>query len=499
MFKLRGKRVITPILLSGLLAMSGCGKKVDTIEEYGGQTVEQIENTGVENTGSEEASSETSGGVTGVDEGSLSEKLGGEKLSFKDSVEVQGQFISIDLEYNVPDIDRLPTYRVTPMTSESIKEDDIVNNLFKDTAVPINDGRVLTKAEGDNVELINYIKQIYTLNLLGDGTGGDRCDAWKEDGDFYLHTYEGKYRDKDYQLAISYSSLYQEMYVLLYPKNMPDVGSKPELKEWGFSSLDGNLNLYYHNTMKMFDIHDVMADRPNECKSTDDQLSDMVRQSLRDDFYINLPEGDAGLTFHRNIFDEYFTVNDDKINDDSKCEIVFFDEEMIDDPTFEGAIRHGYVGLLMQGPEDIIFLNKKVYLSSGNTGMVQVDDDGLIGLQFGISYNFEEELSDNAELLNFQTAMEALKKDVSEHLDLSQVDSKGLAFKEIEMLYYPIDSPENPGECTYVPAWAVVASNGQDFGNGYALRCVFVINALDGSFIDIAYPNDIGFSSSTQE
>ena len=132
MFKLRGKRVITPILLSGLLAMSGCGKKVDTIEEYGGQTVEQIENTGVENTGSEEASSETSGGVTGVDEGSLSEKLGGEKLSFKDSVEVQGQFISIDLEYNVPDIDRLPTYRVTPMTSESIKEDDIVNNLNSD-------------------------------------------------------------------------------------------------------------------------------------------------------------------------------------------------------------------------------------------------------------------------------------------------------------------------------------------------------------------------------
>jgi hypothetical protein len=56
-------------------------------------------------------------------------------------------------------------------------------------------------------------------------------------------------------------------------------------------------------------------------------------------------------------------------------------------------------------------------------------------LQFGISYNFEEELSENAELLNFQTAMEALKKDVSDHLDLSQVDSKGLAFKEIEMLY----------------------------------------------------------------
>ena len=43
MFKLRGNRVITPILLSGLLAMSGCGKKVDTIEEYGGQTVEQID------------------------------------------------------------------------------------------------------------------------------------------------------------------------------------------------------------------------------------------------------------------------------------------------------------------------------------------------------------------------------------------------------------------------------------------------------------------------
>ena len=46
MFKIRGKkysRVITPLVLSGVLAISGCSKEIEQIDEYGGEVIETTE------------------------------------------------------------------------------------------------------------------------------------------------------------------------------------------------------------------------------------------------------------------------------------------------------------------------------------------------------------------------------------------------------------------------------------------------------------------------
>lgn len=141
--RVRNIKVLTSLILSGLFVMTGCGKKVEQIEDYGGQTAVESSTTGTDNTVSEEGTSETEGSVTSSSIGTLSEKLGGDKVSFKDSVEVQGQFINIDINYDVPDVEAIPTYKVKPITAENLKEDEIVANLFGDTAVPLD--RELTK------------------------------------------------------------------------------------------------------------------------------------------------------------------------------------------------------------------------------------------------------------------------------------------------------------------------------------------------------------------
>ena len=115
-----------------------------------------------------------------------------------------------------------------------------------------------------------------------------------------------------------------------------------------------------------------------------------------------------------------------------------------------------------------------------------VDEKGIVALHFSIAYNFEEELSDNASILKFDTAMEAFKKDVVDNLDLGQLRnttvSQKMSFEKIEMVYYPISNPDKPGECTYVPAWAVFLGTGNK-GNGATYIAMVLINAVDGTYI----------------
>jgi hypothetical protein len=79
--------------------------------------------------------------------------------------------------------------------------------------------------------------------------------------------------------------------------------------------------------------------------------------------------------------------------------------------------------------------------------------------------------------------MECLKKAISEHVEIDKVDtSKGkLEFNNIDLMYYPLMSPNNNGEGTYVPAWVV------DSGSGNMINARIIINAVDGSYIDTIY------------
>ena len=126
MFKLWGiskKHTITALLLGGVIALSGCGKELQEIEDYGGQTVdatsEPLSDGSIGSEDSEE-STDVSGSLKGD---SLIDKLGNTHFEYAESITVANQIVDFDLDYQVPDVPSVPTYKITPITQASFDEE----------------------------------------------------------------------------------------------------------------------------------------------------------------------------------------------------------------------------------------------------------------------------------------------------------------------------------------------------------------------------------------
>ena len=487
MFKIRGKkysRVITPLVLSGVLAISGCSKEIEQIDEYGGVVIETTEAEKADDGKSAEEGTDI---YSSSSMSSLEDKLGGKQLEFKDVSDAQGQSVNINLFYEVPDVQSVPTYKIAPITRESLREDEIVKNIFGDTAVPINpdNRKYISEAFGDSIPLIEGAINIQYHNGKEYNWGNRSCPAWTDDEGYMLHTYEGQYHDMDYQMVISYSDRFNELGIVLFPKKISDYAGSEEVNAFSYTGPDGILYVYYRNEVKSYDIQSVMSDRPNDCTTPEDQLLESIYDTMENQLYVGLPEG--GVSLHDNIYYEHYEVNEEDLAEDSRCEAIFFDEAALEDDTLPGAIRHGYVAPVMLNIGMIPFIpSVDTFVQDADdlkVGAVAVDDKGVGAIEFTASYSFKEQLSDNVTMLSFENAMECLKKAISEHVEIDKVDtSKGkLEFNNIDLMYYPLMSPNNSGEGTYVPAWVV------DSGSGNMINARIIINAVDGSYIDTIY------------
>ena len=106
---------------------------------------------------------------------------------------------------------------------------------------------------------------------------------------------------------------------------------------------------------------------------------------------------------------------------------------------------------------------------------------------FIICYSFDDQVSEDATLLSFDNAMEALKKATQENLDVDQARRNmktTIKFDQIRLMYYPLESPNDNTEYTYIPVWVVDATYNAE--GGWVMDRI-IINAMDGSLIDILY------------
>ena len=106
MIKHRGfkKNCRAAILLAGMLtAFSGCGKEIQSIDEYGGQSVDSAVVLDDETSEVEKSEAVTSDGSM-ASEGSLKDKLGNSEFDFNESVEVNNVLVNFNLHYTVPDV-----------------------------------------------------------------------------------------------------------------------------------------------------------------------------------------------------------------------------------------------------------------------------------------------------------------------------------------------------------------------------------------------------------
>ncbi len=492
MFKLWGiskKHTITALLLGGVIALSGCGKELQEIEDYGGQTVDATsEPLSDESIGSEdsEESTDVSGGLKGD---SLIDKLGNTHFEYAESITVANQIVDFDLDYQVPDVPSVPTYKITPITQASFDEDNLLKQMFGDTATALGskDKESLNEKNGDNQLIIEGIQQILIINGFTD----DEVRAvpgWIDKDGFFLHTYEGDHNGTLYQMCISYSDKFRELSVIYAPKKVNDLIDDKSLDLYGFSGNDGLLYAQYQGKMYAYNIDEVMADRPNECTLSEEEMSEVIVNTMKNDFGINLPK--EVLSLHSNINYSYI-VNEENAVAGQRCELIFFNKDSLLTENLEGAVRHGYSALVLEDINGLNILPNNESLNQfgdlERTSAVFVDDEGLFGAMFIIPYSFDDQVSEDATLLSFDNAMEALKKATQENLDVDQARRNmktTIKFDQIRLMYYPLESPNDNTEYTYIPVWVVDATYNAE--GGWVMDRI-IINAMDGSLIDILY------------
>ncbi|MBR0146986.1 MAG: hypothetical protein IJM25_10030 [Eubacterium sp.] len=494
--------VIAALLCMGF-ALSACGSKgAEQISEYGGGEVSSRE------AGQEPASGKPEGTETGDTQNSgtmdhdaameaaesksnqsLREKLGGEKVTYNDSFSVGKLAVNMNVEYEVPDVETVPSYLAKTPDTATISEAELVKNLLGDSAEEVR--RTLSRTKGDSEYVLSACAEFYyslypdSYDPASAGQGIPDCSGWEDVGKDFYHTYEGTFNGTDYQLMIA--SMDGSRQICFYPKNPGTLVARPELTTVKYADEGTVLYVDPEDRDKDYELSTKLLDNPENQSKQDaaTQLS-MVKSFLKDKLHLNLPEGGVAFASYRTIgmdaSDESITMDS---GDFDRRELVFLDPKSITKDSLGDAVLNGYQASLTYTLAGLPYAS--VFESSdSNTGSFWVTDDGIVGMNLYLDYIFEDMLSENVALLSFENAMLSVRNGVTEQLDLSKVTGSSAEVGYVELAYYPITSPEKKGEVTYAPVWTISLES-----NGYQFACVLV-NAMDGSVVDIIYRSDMG-------
>lgn len=493
------KRSTTYIVIATFsisMFLSGCGKNTDDFTEYG-TNVEVSDTDGGEDSGTNkvDASENDAENVTSnksigdSKSGMLSDKLGGKELEYSKDFTIGGKPADINVKLQVDETDTLPIYKVTEITEADVHEDEIVTNLFNGTGVALNsDNKEFLNAEdGDSSGIISLIRGLCSYHSKNFGnSAGDSVQAWIDDDQFYLHTYEGMRNGIEYQLIVGYSNKYHEKYVALYPKKLGDLAGDASLDTLGYTDLDEQL--YYvdedAHIAKSIDIKNVMKDRPNSCKLSKENLYDTVLNSLHDELFIDIPKESIDFV----LSSDGSKLDAERKSEGALSELVFYRYDDLSDSSFPNAVRNGYMGLFDNQISnqhiipDMNYLNHQANISWGCRFMV--NDSGLVGFSIATKYNFGEIVTDNADIMSFEDGMKAFENAMTENVDSTQLDipTSKIDFNSMHFAYCPIPVSEGSDEYYMVPAWV-----GDMVDNSNTAIIRGVINAVDGSNITVLY------------
>ena len=472
------KRKMTAALIGMMLLLTACGNK-DTkdVSEYGTES----STTGTEQAGggTTAASGSTEAGTVAPKAGtgsSLIDQLGGENLKFQSDFQIGTKKAKIDTECTVTDTPTLESYRMHAITEDRVYEAEVVKALFGDTAQEVR-RKVGTKhGDADNVVSMCTDYDMFS----GDGEGyeeeevPEEVPGWVDDEDYYIHTYEGKWNGVDSQLTVSYSKDEQQKGFAFGPKNWGDAIGKPDLAgvtvvgDGEFYVIDPDSGEYVDkdaSKLKDKENHASMniEDAVTKAKSF---FSDTLKLKLNSDGVIPSSRNSDGSA-------EYDGDN-----------LLFYPKSAVQDESLTGSVINGYALVINSQ-----ISNQECHLSEFaddviryNYGNIWFADKEVVGFYVLISLDYDECLSDQVAVLSFENAMKVIQQGLEKQFDSTKATGDTVEFRDAQMVYYPVQSPDDPAEFTYVPAWLLYAYTNNAYMMGEVLA-----NATDGSIIAINY------------
>ena len=472
------KRKMTAVLIGMMLLLTACGNKdAKDVSEYGTESsttgTEQAGGGATTASGSTEAGTVAPKANTGS---SLLAQLGGENLKFQSDFQIGTKKAKIDTECNVTDSPTLESYRLHAITEDRIYEAEVVKALFGDSAQEVR--RKVGTKHGDSDNVVSMCTDFAMFS--GDGDGFDEEEVpeevpgWVDEDDYYLHTYEGKWNGVDSQLTVSYTKDEQQKGFAFGPKNWGDAIGKPELEgvtvvgDSEYYVIDPESGEYVDkdaSKLKDKENHASMniEDAVAKAKSF---FSDTMKLKLTSDGIIPSSKNADGSA-------EYEGDN-----------LMFYPKSAIKDESMTGAVINGYAMVINSQ-----ISNQECHLSEFsddviryNYGNIWFADKEVAGFYILISLDYDECLSDQVAILSFENAMKVVQQGLEKQFDSSKATGDTVEFRDAQLVYYPVQSPKDPAEFTYVPAWLLYAYTNNAYMMGEVLA-----NATDGSILAINY------------
>ena len=456
------------LLMATLLVFSACGKKDTTVTDYGSESGES----------SDSDTPKTSTGAT------LSEMLGGEELTYSNTFNIEGKAAEIDVKYSVKDTDNLCIFNTEALAESEVDEDAIVKNIFGDSGTALNtDETEFLKEKENAAEIVHTNNTIVSMNGDTSNSYTDKCRAWIDNDNYFLHTYQGKYNGLDYQLLISYSRTFDMMTVALYPIDPGELSGNPDLDQFAMSYPDGSLYVYNDSfTLTNIKLDETMSDRPNECTLSDDELKTKVTETMSKFLGVNYPK--ESVSFYST--SDYIVIPDGtKL---VKNEIVYYNEDSLNTDNLDGAVRDGYQLSVMFDICDQ-YVRSSVMSTEANmlqSGSVLVDDSGVIGFNVSTQYKFKDKNADGVSVLSFKGAMDSFVDEAGKNCELKDFEEAdaSIKFTDVQFVYFPLTLDD--GTIQLTPAWELLATNDKN-----RFVALVYINAVDGSYITTQSYDDI--------
>ncbi len=394
----------------------------------------------------------------------------------------------IEEQYGV-DVEVMPKYKIKMIDEKNIDEIKIAKNFFGDSAKPLRDGDMITFTEADEGNPI--YERIFNINTKY-ATGSEiseagKYDSWIDAEFFYTHVYEGTYRKTDYLLLIAYGKTEHVMYTSLYPKCPGAIVGDESLDQLSYSYNNGMVSVGKEDHAKFFSLDDLTND--NISTLSEDEFARIIKDTLNEKLEVGIINDEILFNSNSYVFNE---MPDEKSADDIRnCEVVFYNNDILDDVQHTGMIRNGYAASLggytyqMSIMADIDFGGYaeqfggyNIYYGALDIGIedmvILVDDDGVFGFNLSFRYSILETTYDAPTEFDDSYIIESLGGDPSKGID--DETEKKLENVMMRIVYFYQASDNNPDEGMLVPAF-VYTNNAE---------CI-ILDANSGELIEKHY------------
>jgi len=463
-------------------SLSGCGKQAETVTDYG-TTSDTGENTSgssartEEKTGIEEDTGDASD-ISSGDWRKISEQLGGTQLTYEKDFSIGQMSAKISADYELNDSETLPVWRVHTITEDRIYEKEIVQNFFGDTAsevrreIGLNDARMA----------YNLCDEFFSANGGNDESGEVKLTfpAWVDEETCFLHTWEGKYNNSDYQLSIVWFSEEKEKRIAFGPKKWGEAIDMSSYERVGFvSKMD--IGPGYDLTLG-HDFNKLAAGMENHYQASNEEIESTLSSFLTGQLCLKQP---SDVLYPKVKPRENAGLYQLAGNDDQPFELLFYRAGDVRSDRSDDYVLNGYLSCIsedLSGQSYIVLTQNGVFTK--NEGSFYVTDHGVIAGSAKIYYDFEECLTDRTRLLSFESSMACLQENVSQELDMSKVTGNQLKIEQISFGYYLVPDSDKENEFYLLPVWSGWISC---YNNGWMGVGNIIQNAVDGRTIVINY------------